>query len=296
MLGNQPHRSGRTIPDRRRLQEVDAYRPGVELLDAPDAGVVADGDRAGGRVSGVLPVEDDVIGAERYAVVPGDVLLELPGGGQPVGRDSAIGATGDLCGQDRYGDAIGVVASQRLVERARAFLILDAGGEVRVEECRPLPQQQAQRTATAALHGLVRRLGRAALGMRDVGQHGRGQRQAHPQRGHAADEVAARQRAVAHLLDQFAKPVFVHGCPCGLKGRVGRSRVTVDSLPGTARASLPAHLALKVCERLYAAEQTKAVPRLCWPAPKALLNGVADGDVKGLLSATTGRSSTTGLE
>ncbi len=236
MLWNHPH-AGRTSPDRRRLQEVDAYRPGVELLDAPDAGVVADGDRAGGRIGGVLPVEDDVVGAERHAIVPGDVLLELPGGGQPVGRDSAIGATGDLRGQDRDGDAIGVVASQRLVERTRAFLILDAGGEVRIEECRPLPQQQAQRTATAALHGFVRRLGGAALGMRDIGQHGRGQRQAHPQRGHAADEVAARQRAVAHLLDQFAQTVFIHGSPWGLEGRVGCSLYTVDWPPGPPRVT-----------------------------------------------------------
>ena len=190
------------------LDEVDAHRGGIDLLDALHVRVEAGAERAGGRVGGVLPVEDDVVGGERLAVVPLDVLLELPGGGQPVGRDAAVGAAGDLRGQHRHQHAVGVVARQRFVERTAAFLVLGAGGEVRVQQRRALPQQQAQRAAAAALRRLVRRLGRLCL--RDVGQHRRCKRHTHAERDHAGHEIASGQPAFGDLVHEVAQHFFVH--------------------------------------------------------------------------------------
>ena len=43
----------------------------------------------------------------------------------------------DLGGEHRHQIAVGVPAGERLVEDARAFLVLGADGEVRVEQRRP---------------------------------------------------------------------------------------------------------------------------------------------------------------
>ena len=52
--------------------------------------------------------------------------------------------------------AVGIPAGERLVEQARAVLVLGAGGEMRIEQGRSLPPQQLQRAAAAALGRLVR--------------------------------------------------------------------------------------------------------------------------------------------
>src|SRR5437773_6544211 len=46
--------------------------------------------RRGRGIGGVLPVEDDVVGGERFAVVPDHVALETPGDGRPVLRHAAV--------------------------------------------------------------------------------------------------------------------------------------------------------------------------------------------------------------
>ena len=116
----------------------------VDLLDH-DVLVVGDRDRCRRRILRVLPVEDDVVGGEGLAVVPGDALLELPGDRLAVGGEGAVLAAGDRRRQDGLEIAVGIPAGQRLVEQARAVLILGADREVRIEQGRALPPQHLQR-------------------------------------------------------------------------------------------------------------------------------------------------------
>src|SRR5215470_16952797 len=68
----------RVRPERRRLCEM---YPNSERIDFFDLDVLIAADRRGRRrrVRGVFPVEYDVVGGERLAIVPLDALLELPG-------------------------------------------------------------------------------------------------------------------------------------------------------------------------------------------------------------------------
>jgi len=65
------------LPERRGVLERELDRVAVELVDAGDVLVGADVVAA---VAGspVLPVEDDVVGGERLAVVPDDVFFSFP--------------------------------------------------------------------------------------------------------------------------------------------------------------------------------------------------------------------------
>src|SRR5580704_5505007 len=56
--------------------------------------------------------------------------------------DLASAARPPFGGEDRVEMAVDVPARQRLVENARGVLVLGAGGEMRVEQGRPLPPQQ----------------------------------------------------------------------------------------------------------------------------------------------------------
>ena len=67
--------------------ERDAHGEVVDLLDLHVL-VAADGDRGGRRILGVFPVEHDVVGGERLAVVPLHAALELPGDRLAVRRQA----------------------------------------------------------------------------------------------------------------------------------------------------------------------------------------------------------------
>ena len=68
---------------------------------------------------------------------------------------------GNRLRQDGPQVAVGIPAGQRLVEQARAVLVLGADGEMRIEQGRALPPQHLQQAAAAALGRLV---GRPRLG------------------------------------------------------------------------------------------------------------------------------------
>ena len=178
-------------PERRRLLELHGDGVRVDLLDR-DVLVGAAGHRGRRRIARILPGEDDVVGGEGLAVVPGDALLQLPGHRLAVGGQRAVLAAGDRLGQDRPQVALGVPAGQRLVEQARAVLVLGADGEVRIEQGRALPPQDLEQAAAAALGRLV---GRPRLRHRHARQGekliGQGRRQ--PHRRHTPHEGATRQ-------------------------------------------------------------------------------------------------------
>ena len=122
-------------PERRRLVEQHLDRVVVDLLDL-DVLVGGAGGRRRRRIARVFPVEDDVVGGERLAVVPLHALLQLPGHRLAVGRQGAVLAAGNRLGQHRLQVAVGVPVGQRLVEEARAVLVLGADREVRIEQRR----------------------------------------------------------------------------------------------------------------------------------------------------------------
>ncbi len=209
-------------PERRRLLEGYADGEVVDFLDG-DVAVSADGHGGGGGVAGVFPVEHHVIGGERFAVVPFDAGLELPGYRYAVGRQAAILQRGNFGGQNQLHVAVGVPAGERLIEQARAVLVLGAGGEMRIEQGRSLPPQQFQRTAAAALGRLVggRALGHghAANGQKLRG-HGRGETEGQ----HTLNEAAAVHAPVLHFVDHGAQFVVQHRCPLSGSGVVAVRR------------------------------------------------------------------------
>ena len=141
-------------PERGRLVEHDADREIIDLFDG-DVAVDADAHGRGGGIAGVFPGEHDVVGGEGLAVVPFDAGLEFPGHRFAVGGQPAVLDRGKFGREDRIEVAVHVPARERLVEQARAVLVLGAGGEMRIEQGRPLPPQQLQRAAAAALGRLV---------------------------------------------------------------------------------------------------------------------------------------------
>jgi hypothetical protein len=195
-------------PERRRLRELHHHRVGVDLFDRHVL-VGGVGRRGGRRVLGVFPVEDDVVGGERLAIVPGDTLLEFPDDRLAIGRQRSVFAAGDRGRQHGLQVAGGIPAGQWLVEQPRAILVLGADREVRIEQGRTLPPQYLQRPAAAALGRLVdrRRLGhRHTRNRQELGRQRR--REAH--RRHALHEATPRQPAFFHIADQPAQFTFVH--------------------------------------------------------------------------------------
>ncbi len=172
--------------------------------------VGADRRRRGRRVGGVFPVEHAIIGGEFLPVVPCHALLELPGDRHAVLGQAAVLERRDFRGEHRHQLAVGTPACQRLVEDARAVLVLGADREMRVEQGRRLPPQRLQRPAAAApgrlVDELVRRHGHA--GRR---QHLRRQRRGQTESDHAARERTSRQPAAAHVFDHPTQLLFGHG-------------------------------------------------------------------------------------
>jgi len=78
--------------------------------------VAADGDGGGRRVADVGPVEYDVVGGERLAVVPLHALLELPGDRLAVLGEAAIGDARQLGSQDRTEFGLRVPCRKGLVK------------------------------------------------------------------------------------------------------------------------------------------------------------------------------------
>ena len=110
VLGDEPAvLAERLVPVRRRLLEDDLHAVLVEALDAVDVAVGADRHRGGGRVGGVLPVEDHVVGGEGLAVVPLHALLEVPDHPGAVTAEPAVVHGGDVGGEDGDQVAVGVV-------------------------------------------------------------------------------------------------------------------------------------------------------------------------------------------
>src|SRR5262245_63998160 len=94
-------------PERRGRFEDDLHRVTVELVHPHDVPVRSDGDGGGARVHHVFPVEHHVVGGEGLAVVPDDVLLELPGDGHSVLRGTAVLETWCRGSQNRNDVAMG---------------------------------------------------------------------------------------------------------------------------------------------------------------------------------------------
>ena len=115
----------------------------------------------------------------------------------------------------------GIPAGQRLVEDARAVLVLGADREMRIEQRRALPPQHLERAAAAALGRLVLELRlrlRHAAEVEHLARHRRGQ----PERHHLVHEGAAGELADLHLCDQTAQCLLVHA---RYSSRLGSVRV-----------------------------------------------------------------------
>src|SRR5256886_10807459 len=128
-------------------REYDVDRVAVELLDPGDEPVLAGRGRRARRVGGELPREDHVVGREGLSVVPLDACPELPGYRPAVVGDATVLEARRLLGQRGDEAPIRVEAGQGLVEDARAIVVLDADGEMGVQDGRRLPPQHAQLAA-----------------------------------------------------------------------------------------------------------------------------------------------------
>src|ERR1043166_1280067 len=106
------------------------------VVDLLDVHVLVAADRGGGRrrIGGVLPVKDDVVGRERRAVVPLHTLLEFPDDGLAILGEAAVFQVWNLGGKQWIERAIGIPARQRLIEDARAVLVLGSDREMRIEQ------------------------------------------------------------------------------------------------------------------------------------------------------------------
>src|SRR5215207_4987960 len=183
-------------PERRRLFERHLDAVAVELLDLAIL-VAADRRGSDGRVAGVFPVEDAIVGGERLAVVPGHVALELPGHRQAVGREAAVLARRDLGREHGEEVAVRIPAGERLVEDARAVLVLGADRKMRVEQRRALPPEHLEGPAAAALRRLVGDLLLLLCPRRAAeGEHLARERRRDTERHHPPDERPPRQLAV----------------------------------------------------------------------------------------------------
>jgi hypothetical protein len=203
------HAHERIRPVRRGLVELDTHGVAVEL-DRLAVLVAAAGRGAHGRIGGVFPIEDDVVGGEWLAVVEGHALLELPDD-----RAAVCGRLRHFRGEDRDQVAVAIPGGERLVEDAASVLVLGADGEVRVEQRRALPHEQLELAAAATLGGLV---APALLGVGHAGmqQHlaGHGDREARAE--HHLDESTPGQLPALHLPDESSDLALVHVASWGL--------------------------------------------------------------------------------
>ena len=152
-----------------RLAKKASYQKGVgwlktiftrvrhRLVDARNILIAAAGDGGGGRVGGIFPGKDDVIGGEGRAIVPDHPPFQPPGDRSALRRQAAVRQTGDLLRQDRHEFALPVEARQRLVDHARRINVFEATRQMRVQDRRGLPPQQSQFASTPASGGGKRR-------------------------------------------------------------------------------------------------------------------------------------------
>ena len=131
----------RVGPERGRRLVGDLGRVRVELVDPRDVSIRPGRHRQGGRVGGVLPGEDDVVGREGFAVVPLHTLLQLHRDGETVASDLPVLQGRHLGRQNRHEVAVRVERDERLVEEARAVAVLHADRQVRVQDRGRLPPE-----------------------------------------------------------------------------------------------------------------------------------------------------------
>src|SRR5581483_3096285 len=135
---------------------------------------------------------------------------------------------------------------QRLVEDARAVLVLGAVREVRVEEGRRLPPEDADRAPAAALRR--REALRLRLGDAGRGEHLGGERRGEPRPDHHPGEVPAAEGAVLHAIDPVPQLTLVHGgSPPESRGAEGIRARRRGPRAGVARGKGP-----KIVARSYA--------------------------------------------
>ncbi len=229
VLGNE-HAAGpaeRIGPERRRPLEHDLDGVGVELVHPFDVAVRRERPRGGRRVGGVLPVEDDVVGAEGFAVVPGDAVLETPHHGGAVARDAAVVDARQLGREDRHHAAIGIEARQRLIEDARGVLVLGARREMWVQQRRRLPPEDLQRPAAAAP---ARREARAWLRVSGDGpEHLCGERRRDAEPRHQGHEGASGQPAAPNVGDERAELALAH-CAASMRTATSIASIMLSGL------------------------------------------------------------------
>ncbi len=195
-------------PERRRFGErhLDGVR--VNLVDL-DVLVDARCHCSRRRILRKFPGEHAIVSRERLAVVPRHVLFQFPGHRLAIGAQPAIGAAWNLGGQNRHQIAIVVPHGEWFVEDARAFLVLGALREVRLQQGRPLPPQHLECTTAAPLGRLVRGGGLRLRNAR-VHEHHRRHRRGQAERDHLHDEASSRQFAGADVFDQILNFAFLH--------------------------------------------------------------------------------------
>jgi hypothetical protein len=196
-------------PKRRRPFKANAHREGVDLFYR-DAFESTERHRCGSGVSGILPVEHDIVRGERLAVMPLHALFQLPGHRLAVGCDAAVLDVRNFGGEHRQQIAIGIPGREWLVKDPAPLRVFCANGEMRIERGRRLPEQRLERAATT-------RFGRFVLAcrcrLRDAGMSQelackwRGQLEAH----HPSQEGAARHAACFNGCDELPQLPLVHG-------------------------------------------------------------------------------------
>src|SRR5690606_2846948 len=102
-----------------------------------------------------------VLGGERRAVRPDDVVAQFPGDAHAVLGDAAVLETGELGSEGEDGFASSVEVDQRLEDQAGSAGVLVTLREVRVEDGRRLPVEDTHEVAAAAAHAPA--LGAAGL-------------------------------------------------------------------------------------------------------------------------------------
>src|SRR5438132_12017550 len=123
---------------------------GVDCLNFVEVDVQPQGSCRGLRVGDVLVGEDNIVRGEWLAVSPLDARLELVRGGLAVGAQSAVVLAGDLGSQDGRELAVAADRHERLATEAPGDGVLGALRQVRIEDGRALPHQDAQRAAASA--------------------------------------------------------------------------------------------------------------------------------------------------
>ena len=185
----------------------------AELFDAVEILVQRDRGRRRGRIGGELPREDHVVGGEGSSVMPLDAFLEVPYHPGAVPGDPAVLEARQLGGQERHEIAFWIEVGERLVEDPRAFRVLDADREVRVEDGRRLPVEQPQRAPAASP-----RRGRSrgpGLGQTRGGEQVGRDRRAEPEADHGLNEVPSAQPAYLYLAEQLPEGSQVLHCDVG---------------------------------------------------------------------------------